>query len=258
VAQLESADLGPQAEPGYARTGLSYLFREFFGWHNLDDPYLYLTDGGHWENTGLVEMLRNPEITEVVCIDADSGPGDAVSSLTKAIKIAQPECGVNIDISLDPMRTAPSASFAPAYAPRAVNIGFLTYKAGAFDAGDPVGVLWYSRPALTADMPQRLLAFHEGQQDYPRASTLNQFFDVATFQAYRDLGRDSARELVEARTLLVQFLSDLPPTQAQILARLDLLKDQHWVFEELARGARATGQLFLVKEFCQSVHATLT
>ena len=39
---------------GYPHTGLGHLFKEFLGIHDLSDPYLYMTDGGHWEDTGLV------------------------------------------------------------------------------------------------------------------------------------------------------------------------------------------------------------
>ena len=52
-----------QMPVGYPRTGLGYLFKELFGIHDLTDPFLYMTDGGHWENTGLVEMLRNTKIS---------------------------------------------------------------------------------------------------------------------------------------------------------------------------------------------------
>jgi len=257
VAQLEEAGLATEPDLSYPRTGLGYLFKEFLGIHDLDDPYLYLTDGGHWENTGLVEMLRNPEITEVFCIDADSAPGDVVSSLTKAMNIAPPECGVRIDISLDPLRAVPSPSFAPAYAPRAVNLGFFTEGPGVFTQDTPVGVLWYSRPALTVEMPQRLLAFHEGHQTFPRESTLDQFFDVATFTAYRDLGRHSTREIVAARAMLVEQLPSLIALPASALeARLEAMADHDWVFAELLRGVRDISRGHGT-EFCRAVLTSL-
>ena len=35
-----------------------YLIKELFGWNSVNDKFLYVTDGGHYENLGLVELLR--------------------------------------------------------------------------------------------------------------------------------------------------------------------------------------------------------
>jgi hypothetical protein len=257
VAQLEQAGHPTCCEePGYPRTGLGYLFKEFFGIHDLDDPYLYLTDGGHWENTGIVELLRRSDITEFVCVDADSGPGDATSSLGKAIDIAPLECGVRIDISLDPLRARPSCSRAPAYAQRTVNLGFVMKSTGDYQATDQVGVLWYSKPGLTRTMPAELLAFHESHQTFPRISTMDQFFDTSTFVAYRDLGRYNARAILAAReelqgVLAGVFESDEPRETLQELAL------GSWVAYELNRVTRGFDDALLVA-FCTAVQDALT
>ena len=74
------------------RPGLGYLLKEFFGIHDPSDLYLYVTDGGHWENTALVELLRTAHHRELVCVDADSGPGNLARSISRAIDLAQLEC----------------------------------------------------------------------------------------------------------------------------------------------------------------------
>ncbi|MEU8224163.1 hypothetical protein [Kribbella sp. NPDC048915] len=268
IAQLEAANLQDRPDLSYARTGLGYLFKEFFGVHDLDDPYLYLTDGGHWENTGLVELLRISEITEIVCVDADSGPGDATSSLGKAIAIAPSECDIRIDISLDPLRAAPSGSRVPAYSPRTVNIGFFTKGAGTFTQTTSVGILWYAKPGLARQMPAGLLAFHERYPSYPRESTLNQFFDTASFVAYRNLGRYNAGEILLARNALQETLDTLltivPP--ADVDATLTALAgdpEAHWVVVELARAAHsavpsdAVDANALIRAYCCAVSNSL-
>jgi hypothetical protein len=268
ITQLEAAGLQDETELRYARTGLGYLFKEFFGIHDLDDPYLYLTDGGHWENTGLVELLRIPEITEIVCIDADSGPGDATSSLGKAIAIAPSECDIRIDISLDPLRAAPSGSRVPAYSPRTVNIGFFTKGAGTFTDGTPVGILWYAKPGLAKEMPASLLAFHERYPSYPRESTLNQFFDTASFVAYRNLGRYNAGQILLARRRLQEVLSELLAIAdpAKLEKRLSSLAEDpkgSWVVGELARAAGSAAgpdsndRAIRIAAYCRAVNSSL-
>jgi hypothetical protein len=258
VGQLELAGRPRGGETiGYPRAGLGYLAKEFFGIHDLDDPYLYVTDGGHWENTGLVEMLRHADITEVVCVDADDGPGDATNSLGKAIDIAPLECGVRIDISLDPLRAAPSDSKAPSYAPRTVNVGFVVDAVGDFDSKQRVGVVWYCKPGLTRAMPAELLAFHESHQDYPRTNTVNQFFDTSTFVAYRDLGRYNARMILEARAELQAALLKVRAAGTGAGAALTAMTeadDAHWVVLELHRAATSAGD---VAGFCAAVEASL-
>ncbi|WP_410792298.1 hypothetical protein [Kribbella sp. C-35] len=273
ITQLEAAGLHKETveeedgtvvevetDPSYARTGLGYLFKEFFGIHDLDDPYLYLTDGGHWENTGLVELLRIPEITEIVCVDADSGPGDATSSLGKAIAIAPSECDIRIDISLDPLRATPSSSRVPAYSPRTVNIGFFTKGAGSFTAETPVGVLWYAKPGLAKEMPAALLAFHERYPTYPRESTLNQFFDTASFVAYRNFGRYNARQILLAREKLQDALDELLAIadDADLDEQLKAMATGHWAITELSRAAHsAVSTTSLIRSYCTAVRRSL-
>lgn len=264
ITQLEAAGLADKPKLAYAHTGLGYLFKEFFGIHDLDDPYLYLTDGGHWENTGLVELLRIPEITEIVCVDADSGPGDATSSLGKAIAIAPSECDIRIDISLDPLRAAPSLSRVPAYSPRTVNIGFFTKGAGSFTATTPVGVLWYAKPGLAKEMPAALLAFHERYPTYPRESTLNQFFDTASFVAYRNFGRYNARQILLAREKLGDTLNELLDAiidDAELDKRLKAMAvdpERHWAIAELSRAAHsAVATPALIRSYCSAVRRSL-
>ena len=63
--------------------------------HDPDDLYLYVTDGGHWENTGLVELIRDRTIDEVVCLDADEKPRETATR-SPAIGLAKLECNADI------------------------------------------------------------------------------------------------------------------------------------------------------------------
>ena len=86
------------------RPGLGYLLKEFLGFHDHSDLFLYVTDGGHWENTALVELLRTSHHREIVCVDADSGPGNLAGSISKAIDLAEADL---LGRGGDPARRAP-------------------------------------------------------------------------------------------------------------------------------------------------------
>lgn len=211
----------------FPRVRLPYLFKEFVGLHDPSDAYMYLTDGGHWENTGLVELLRKGDFREIVCIDADPGPGDAVKSISEAIDLAVLECGATVSIDLDPMRANPPTSRKPEYSDRSVNVGIFVLADGS------VGVLWYAKPALVTDMPAALLAFRETHPSFPRISTLNQFFDTSTFVAYRDLGRFNAQVIRAARRELKEVLVEKPTFEA-----LGGIAYPHWAVAQIASQIR--------------------
>ena len=217
MASLSTADR--TSKPiGYPPTGLGYLLKEFLGVHDLSDPYVYMTDGGHWENTGLVEMLRRQDVREIVCIDADCGTLQATSSLGKAMDLAPLECDVHIQANLDPLRAPVSDDGIVAYAARTATVGF--FRQGSDWSN--TGVLWYTKPGLTKDMPASMLGYRETHPDYPTTKTSDQFFDSSTYIAYRELGRYNGRQIVKARKALVDFLSKIEVTSVDgLLDRFD-------------------------------------
>jgi hypothetical protein len=218
------------------RPGLGYLLKEFVGFHDPSDLYLYVTDGGHWENTGLVELLRNRLYREVVCVDADSGPGNTARSISKAIDLAQLECGATVTINLDCLRSHRAPTPGRDYSPRSVNLGIVRRRVGE---GDHLTLLWYTKPALTQDMPPQLLSYREVDATFPRVSTVDQFFHVAQFAAYRNLGRYNARMVVQARAELARRVQEHPTYESfrswcagQALAAPGT-PPVHWVLGEL-------------------------
>jgi hypothetical protein len=85
------------------RPRVSYLFREIFGIHKRDAPFLYVTDGGHWENLGLVELMRRG-CTEIYCFDASGDDVDTFFTLGEAIALARTELGIEIRIDPSALR----------------------------------------------------------------------------------------------------------------------------------------------------------
>lgn len=82
------------AQPAVRR--LQYQLRELTGRFPMDDRFLLTTDGGHYENLGLVELLRHG-VRTAVCIDA-SGDSGYAANLAAAITLAREELGVVITL----------------------------------------------------------------------------------------------------------------------------------------------------------------
>ena len=78
----------------------SYFYRELFGINRRDARLLQITDGGHYENLGLVEALRR-RCKVIYCFDGSGDPGQYLSTLADAVRLAEFELGVEITLDHD-------------------------------------------------------------------------------------------------------------------------------------------------------------
>jgi hypothetical protein len=212
----------------FPKVRLGYLFKEFCGIHDPSDPYVYVSDGGHWENTGLVELLRENMPQEVIAVDADPGDPGSVHQLSSAIDLARLETGVHVHIDLDPLRGFAAEPGGPVYAQRSVALGIMRRN-------KDWGLLWYTKPVLSKDAPTPLLAHREIDAEFPHTSTIDQFFDTSTYVAYRDLGRFNARELKNGRQALRKALQ---PLRQGIPRRPDDAEPGAWAVHDYRRLAK--------------------
>jgi hypothetical protein len=179
-----------------------YLFREMLGLTKLDDRFIYVTDGGHYDNLGLVELLRRG-CTTIYCFDGGGDPSGTFRALGEAVALARGDLQVEIDI--DPQGIAPDKKTRLSEA--AVAIGDIRYRVTPTGgmAPDPKseegaayrGRLVYCRTAVTRDAPWDVKAYHEKSRRFPYHSTFDQLFDDQKFEAYRALGAHTARCAVE-------------------------------------------------------------
>jgi rhodanese-related sulfurtransferase len=175
----------------YRQPRLSYLVRELTGRNRVDAKYLFVTDGGHYENLGLVELLRRG-CTRVFCFDASGG--DGFSELGDAVALARSELGVKIEI--DPMPLAPEGE--PPTAKRATTTGFIHYPDGH------KGYLVYARNVMAPGGPWDVRAHQRDNPSFPHDSTVDQLYTDQKFESYRALG-------AEAGVRAVARMNDVAP-----------------------------------------------
>ena len=172
------------AEP--LRAGWSYNLREAFGLNSLRLPYIYVTDGGHWENLGVVELLRRG-CTLIVCFDAsEDGDRTPLRALGQAMALARDELSIDFDVRSDTTADLIPGSAGSAGNSRAAKK--ITAKVEfRYPNGRP-GVLVVAKNVLPVDAPRDVLAYAAVDAAFPSDTTLNQFFDDEHFDAYRELG----------------------------------------------------------------------
>jgi hypothetical protein len=179
--------------PGYPRRRIGYLLKELFHLYDPEDLYVYLTDGGHWENLGVVELVRR-RCREIFCVDASGSNAISFGTIAEAITLAAEECGADVTLDFESLRGLSEGGVLPRTVPRDCGFGVIGYPSG------PPTLLWYVKASLTEDAASRLLAYHEQEPIFPSDSTIDQLYDAEKFEAYRLLGQHGGSHLVELRT----------------------------------------------------------
>ena len=85
--------------------GALYLFGELFGLTGADTPYVYLSDGGHFENLGTYELVRR-RCRYVILCDAGQDGNHTFEDLGNLIRKCRTDFGIRIEIDLDSLRLA--------------------------------------------------------------------------------------------------------------------------------------------------------
>jgi len=184
----------------FARPRPSYLVRELLGLNSVDAKYLYVTDGGGYENLGLVELLRRG-CTEIYCLDASGlGPGGAeFEALGDAIALARDELSVEITFDEgeghNPGELIPEEKDKPAK--RDVVTATIAYPDTA-DGPGPTGTLVYVRNTVTPSSPWDAKAHQQSDPRFPNNSTVDQLYTDQKFEAYRVLGEQAGNNAVAA------------------------------------------------------------
>lgn len=161
--------------------------RELASWMHEGGPWVYLSDGGHLENTGAYELLRR-RCRYVVISDAEEDPRLEFGGLAALLRYARLDLGVEIEIDLDPLRPGPDGR-----SKRHSVRGTVRYPATA-RAPAETGELLYLKSSLTGDEHEMVKQYRAANADFPHESTADQVFDEAQFEAYRALGFHIAHE----------------------------------------------------------------
>ncbi len=182
---------------------LSYEFRaQFFG---LRRKWQYLSDGGHFENTALYELLRPARNIRFI-IASDNGADadyrfDDLANLIRLLRI-----DMNVDLAVItrfgnlPLMTSAfgaPADFLPASGAKgaaARNPGAMLLRARTPDHPDKWIML--IKPSVPLDAPADIQQYKRSNPDFPQQTTTDQFFDEAQWESYRSLGYCIASKLL--------------------------------------------------------------
>jgi predicted acylesterase/phospholipase RssA len=184
--------------------------RELLSYH-IDEHgrHVLLTDGGHFENLGIYELTRR-RCKVIIACDAAADPEFAFSDLANAVERVRADFGVKINLTLEhlqplvprarenaPGRTA-TFDVRETYAHRGYVVAPIEYPATA-TAPATTGWLVYIKTTFTNAVSADLYGYRRAHPSYPDQTTGDQFFDERQFEAYRELGFQTANEMLDKR-----------------------------------------------------------
>ncbi|WP_196140349.1 hypothetical protein [Aliikangiella sp. G2MR2-5] len=169
----------PEKSPRKGRAASWYrlMLREMFAVGlNEHSPQIHLSDGGHFENLGLYELLRR-RCRYIIASDAGADLNNTLADLGKAIQRARADFDVEIDIDVSTIEDEQNICGC------ACRIGNIYYADGSR------GQLLYVKSQLQKALSADVYAYWRNNPTFPDQSTADQFFDEWQFDSYRQLGK---------------------------------------------------------------------
>lgn len=179
----------------HRRPGLSYLAREMAGISPGRSRYVYVSDGGHFDNLGLVELLAR-RCDWIFTVDASGDAIDTFGTLGCALAIAEAELGITVDI--DPEADMAPTTETPTLVRSTFSRGVIHYPARPASADGPAvpaseGTLLVIKAGVPADAPWDVASYHSRYPRFPTDPTSDQLYPAPRFDAYVSLGRFAMR-----------------------------------------------------------------
>ncbi|MGD2021345.1 MAG: hypothetical protein PVJ47_09835, partial [Thiohalocapsa sp.] len=169
--------------------GLIYLLLELLGKTSARTNYVYLSDGGHFENLGIYELVRR-RCRFVVACDAEADPELQFTGLGNAIEKCRTDLGVPIRINVAQIRRAPDTRLSLWHCA----VGCIRYSEA--DPQEPDGTLLYIKATRTGNEPLDVQTYASRHTAFPHESTIDQWFDETQFESYRALGEHTVHEVL--------------------------------------------------------------
>jgi hypothetical protein len=177
---LKDDDQAPWTRSG-PRHAVLPLFAEAFAMADATSPYVCLSDGGHFENLALYEMiLRRCQF--ILVLDNGADADYVFDGLANAIEKIRVDLGLEIEVPDFAKIKQGSEHFVE---------GRIRYTDNPAEDGKIV----YVKPVLTDDEPADIFYYHSQDTTFPQQTTGDQWFSESQFESYRMLGFHSVEKM---------------------------------------------------------------
>ena len=198
--------------PGHRRSRRPHQFwpglSAILPWgHREDAPFQELTDGGHFENLGLYELMRR-RVSLIITCDGSQDQQSRFGTLQLALQRCREDFGARVIFDADehgeergthadggPLDALiPDDAVRYPSGTRLSRRGFITGEVRYSDGSR--GLLIYIKSTLIPGLPLSLLGYRDTSPTFPDEPTSDQFFNETQFESYRQLGYRIATDMV--------------------------------------------------------------
>ncbi|MGO9930662.1 MAG: GMC oxidoreductase [Steroidobacteraceae bacterium] len=185
------------------------------------ERYWYLSDGGHFEGTGLYELIRR-RIPFMVGVDSSQDSSYLFDDLAELVRVARLDFDAEFhwmnrqqgatgwqafDQSAQLFHGIPlvvkewvnpdalgSIDTLSRHGPHVAALAAITYAG----APQPSSWLLYVKAVVPNDCPQDVRTYAEEHADFPNEPTVNQFFSDEQWECYRKIGESIGRQALHS------------------------------------------------------------
>ena len=181
--------------PNYILPGLCEIL-----WRNQlheDNFFLQLSDGGHFENLALYELVRRKLKLIIVC-DGGADPNFTFGDLANAIEKVRTDFGALISIESSELKPLVPQGAEDSGGPVSVPCAKQAYLMAPIRYADNTeGRLLYLTTTFFKELSPDLYGYKKEHPSFPDEPTSDQFFNEKQFEAYRELGFQSAWRMMQ-------------------------------------------------------------
>jgi len=180
--------------------------------------FLELSDGGHFENLGLYELIRR-KLDLILVVDAEKDDSLHLTALVSSMNRIKEDFEATISFDRNKGPELLIGQESDRY-PSGVRIAKSPFVVGEITYGGKEkkkGILIYIKATMMSGLDFVTDGYKASNPEFPHQSTIDQFFDPDQFDAYRDLGKKSCQEMVDELKLDRDF-QDVPALFARYRA----------------------------------------
>jgi hypothetical protein len=162
-----------------------------FGSGTTEDAFfIELTDGGHFDNTGLYELIRR-RVKVIVLSQGSCDLAYTKEDVANAIERVRVDFGVHIRFNNAAYPLADISAELGKPVKRGWAVGTIRYP-----GSEQPGILLYLQASPIAGMNADTESYWRRNVDFPNQTTADQFFDEEQLEAYRELGMAIAQDCI--------------------------------------------------------------
>jgi hypothetical protein len=213
---------GPEGHETYRHEGPAVailpLVHETFGLTTDNKPYIHVSDGGHFENLGLYEMVRR-RCRFIVISDAGRDPDFAFEDLGNAVRKISIDLGVPIRFEkLERLKRRAQDVSQIAEDCDYHALAEIDYQEADGNVGVENGLILYIKTGYHGTESAGVRSYAMANLDFPHQSTANQWFSESQFESYRSLGFEIMEGLLNRALKNEAYVAE--PTLENLLAAL--------------------------------------